>query len=100
MSTRQLFYIILVVFYMQGLGIFAVEMALPHMPSAYTTRKNIYEAAIVRRRTQEDDLRESWQDTARYFNTAELRSSKDANWTSKATFESRLVVIELFDLLS
>lgn len=64
-------------------------MALPHMPSIYTTRKNIYEAAIVRRRTQEDDVRDSWQDTARYFHNAEIASSKDATWTSKATFESR-----------
>lgn len=67
-------------------------MALPHMPSIYTTRKNIYEAAIVRRRTQEDDVRDSWQDTARYFHNAEIASSKDATWTSKATFDSRLVL--------
>ncbi|XP_067935044.1 trichoplein keratin filament-binding protein-like [Watersipora subatra] len=65
-------------------------MALPHMPSSYTTRKNIYEAAIVRRRMQDDDLRESWQDTAKYFNRAELHSSKDAAWTSKATFQSSM----------
>lgn len=67
-------------------------MALPNMPSIYTTRKNIYEAAIVRRRTQENDLRDSWQDTARYFSNAEIHSSKDANWTSKATFQSRYSV--------
>ncbi|KAF6025751.1 TCHP [Bugula neritina] len=65
-------------------------MALPNMPSIYTTRKNIYEAAIVRRRTQENDLRDSWQDTARYFSNAEIHSSKDANWTSKATFQSSM----------
>lgn len=74
-------------------------MALPHMPSLYTTRKNIYEQAIVRRRTHENDMRDSWQGTARYFNTAEIHSSKDATWTSKATFDSRCVVFYWFAYL-
>jgi len=69
--------------------ILEIAMALPHMPSIYTTRKNIYEAAIVRRRTQEDDFHDKWADSARYYNSTDIKSSKDADWSSKKTFESR-----------
>ncbi|XP_013379463.1 trichoplein keratin filament-binding protein [Lingula anatina] len=65
-------------------------MALPNMPSLWTSRKNVYEAAIVRRRNQEDDFREKWQDTSRYFHDTEIGAVKQTAWTSEDSFHDSM----------
>ena len=65
-------------------------MALPHLkPAIYTTRKNIYEAAIVNRRNHENDFREKWNDTAKYFHTEDVKATKQKAWESDQSFNSR-----------
>ena len=70
------------------------RMALPHMPSYYTTRKNIYEAAIVRRRTKEHDFREKWSNVADYFHKENVSAAKKKNWESDTSFQMRFVYNE------
>ncbi|KAK2150371.1 hypothetical protein LSH36_408g00020 [Paralvinella palmiformis] len=65
-------------------------MALPHMPSYYTTRKNIYEAAIVRQRTREHDFREKWGNVASYFHKENVTAVKKKNWESGASFQNSM----------
>ena len=64
-------------------------MALPHMPTTYTTRKNIYEAAIVRRRTHENDFRNQWDNTASYFNRSGIGATKQTAWESEKSYNNR-----------
>lgn len=65
-------------------------MALPHMPAYWTTRKNIYEAAIVQRRTKEEDFRHKWTDTANYFHTNDVAANKKKAWESEQSFRSSM----------
>ena len=64
-------------------------MALPHLPTAYTTRKNIYEAAIVNRRTHENDFREKWSHHAQYFQTNNIAATKKHAWESVESYNAR-----------
>ena len=66
-------------------------MALPHL-NIYTTRRNIYEAAIVHRRNHDNDFRERWAKTANYFNTNNVEADQKAAWESKKSFNSRYVL--------
>ena len=64
-------------------------MALPHLPTAYTTRKNVYEAAIVNRRTHENDFREKWSQNASYFHTNNVAAAKKNAWESADSYNAR-----------
>ena len=68
-------------------------MALPHLPSTYTTRKNIYEAAMVNRRTKENDFREKWDHHADYFNRENVAANVKKTWESNTYFQHRFVHI-------
>lgn len=65
-------------------------MALPTLPTSYTTRKNIYEAALVNRRTKETDFREKWQKNANYFDRENLTARVKNGWESNSFFQHRL----------
>ena len=64
-------------------------MALPHLPTTYTTRKNIYETAIVQRRNKENDFITKWTDNANYFHKSNITVNKQKNWESSACFNGR-----------
>lgn len=64
-------------------------MALPHLPATYTTRKNIYEAAIVNRRTHECDFREQWTKNATYFHDNNIAATKKHAWESNQSYHTR-----------
>ena len=72
-------------------------MALPHLPTSHTTRKNLYEAAIVNRRIRETDLRQKWSSHADYFHRADVAMTKHRAWESEASFEARLDLYLLTD---
>ena len=65
-------------------------MALPSLPTTYTTRKNIYEAAIVQRRTHERDFRDHWSNAANYFKEGDLVAEKKKQWESNKSFQSSM----------
>ena len=67
-------------------------MALPSLPTSYTTRKNIYEAAIVHRRTHENDFRQNWSNAADYFMREDLAAGQKNRWESNACFQSRYLL--------
>ncbi|XP_050408126.1 trichoplein keratin filament-binding protein [Patella vulgata] len=65
-------------------------MALPTMPCYWTTRKNIYEKAILQRRNHEEDFRQKWTDTADYFSKNNVNASKQETWTSDRSFQNSM----------
>ena len=75
-------------------------MALPNLPTSYTTRKNIYEAAIVRRRTKEDDFHEKWDSAAKYFQREDVNVTKQNFWTSDQSFNERSILFDSFNIPS
>ena len=64
-------------------------MALPTVPCYWTTRKNIYEQNIVRRRNHNDDFRDKWANTANYFNKNNVEMSKHRAWESDNSMQGR-----------
>ncbi|XP_064620482.1 trichoplein keratin filament-binding protein-like [Lineus longissimus] len=65
-------------------------MALPHMPTTYTTRKNPHEAIIIRRRNQDEMFRDSWSKTVSYFHDQDIKASKENFWTSNKSFKDSM----------
>ncbi|GFS01335.1 trichoplein keratin filament-binding protein-like [Elysia marginata] len=64
-------------------------MALPTMRGYWSSRKNIYEQAIVSQRNREDDFRNKWSDTASYFKKSDVRAAKQNAWSSTQAFQDR-----------
>ena len=65
-------------------------MALPHLPPTYSARKSSsMEAAIVRRRDNEDLHRQKWVENAEYFHKTDLKLVKETDWTSEKAFQDR-----------
>ncbi|RUS79147.1 hypothetical protein EGW08_013094 [Elysia chlorotica] len=64
-------------------------MALPTMTGYWSSRKNIYEQAIVSQRNREDDFRNKWSDTANYFKKSDVRAAKQNAWSSTQAFQDR-----------
>ncbi|XP_005108740.1 trichoplein keratin filament-binding protein [Aplysia californica] len=64
-------------------------MALPTMSGYWSSRKNMYEQAIVRHRNHEDDFRSQWQNTAKYFKTSDVRAAKQQAWSSTDAFQNK-----------
>ncbi|GFO32829.1 glycolipid transfer protein [Plakobranchus ocellatus] len=59
------------------------------MQGYWSTRKNIYEQAIVSHRNREDDFRSKWSDTANYFKKSDVRAAKQNAWSSTQAFQDR-----------
>lgn len=64
-------------------------MALPTIPCYWTTRKNLYEQAIVRRRNTDTDFRERWSNTANYFHKNDVEMTKQRAWESEESLQGR-----------
>ena len=64
-------------------------MALPHLPTTYTTSKNIYEKSIVDRRNRENEFRQKWLQNATFFQQANLTAAKIKTWESDISFNDR-----------
>lgn len=62
-------------------------MALPTIPQYWTTRKNLYEQNIVRRRNQNEDFRERWSNTANYFLKNDVEMTKHRAWESEESMQ-------------
>ena len=64
-------------------------MALPTVPSYWTTRKNLYEQSIVRRRNHDHDFRDKWAHTANYFTKNDVEMTKQRAWESEDSMQER-----------
>ncbi|XP_063396528.1 trichoplein keratin filament-binding protein-like [Mytilus trossulus] len=65
-------------------------MALPTTPRYWTTRKNIYEQAIVRHRDHNDQFRERWGTAVNYFQKSDMEAKKQSNWGSEQSMRSSM----------
>lgn len=62
-------------------------MALPTLPSPwYSRRLPEQHAALQRQREQVARLRQQWDANSRYFRLSDIRSSKQAEWSSSASY--------------
>ncbi|KAK3611704.1 hypothetical protein CHS0354_034375 [Potamilus streckersoni] len=59
-------------------------MALPTIPCYWSTRKDLYEQAIVKRRNHDVDFRQKWANAANYFHKSDVSASKQKAWESEA----------------
>lgn len=65
-------------------------MALPTLPSSWCSRRlPDQQAARQRRQEQEAHLRQQWDQNSRYFQMSDIRSSKQAEWSSRASYQRR-----------
>ncbi|XP_033747698.1 trichoplein keratin filament-binding protein-like [Pecten maximus] len=65
-------------------------MALPTMPRYWTSRKNMYEQAIIKQRNHQNDFHERWSKDAAYWNKSNLTTSKQNSWESEASLRGSL----------
>ncbi|KAI0240574.1 Trichoplein keratin filament-binding protein [Lamellibrachia satsuma] len=65
-------------------------MALPHLPTTYTTSKNIYERSIVDKRNRENEFRQTWLQNATFFQQADLTAAKKRTWESDISFNDSM----------
>ncbi|KAL5016433.1 hypothetical protein ScPMuIL_006022 [Solemya velum] len=65
-------------------------MALPTVPSYWTTRRNVYEQAIVKHRNHETDFRDKWTTHADYFQKSNISATKKQSWESEKSFNDSL----------
>ena len=64
-------------------------MALPTTPKYWTSRKNIYEQAIVRQRNQDFDFRQQWRETSDYFKKENVIATKQQAWSSGQSYQNK-----------
>ncbi|XP_020762733.2 trichoplein keratin filament-binding protein isoform X1 [Odocoileus virginianus] len=63
-------------------------MALPTLPSSWCSRRlPDQQAARQRRQEQEAHLRQQWDRNSRYFQVSDICSSKQAEWSSRASYQ-------------
>ncbi|EPY73687.1 hypothetical protein CB1_002630010 [Camelus ferus] len=63
-------------------------MALPTLPSSWCSRRLLdQQAARQRHREQEARLRQQWDQNSRYFKVSDICSSKQAEWSSKTSYQ-------------
>ncbi|XP_037366872.1 trichoplein keratin filament-binding protein [Talpa occidentalis] len=63
-------------------------MALPTLPSYWCTRRLLdQQVARQRQREQEARLRQQWDQNSRYFRMSDIRTSKQAEWSSKTSYQ-------------
>ncbi|BFZ05393.1 hypothetical protein BsWGS_08432 [Bradybaena similaris] len=65
-------------------------MALPTMSGYWSSRKNMYEQAIVRHREHENEFRNQWSETANYFKKSEVWAAKQNAWSSSGVFQDSM----------
>ncbi|XP_059146310.1 trichoplein keratin filament-binding protein-like [Physella acuta] len=65
-------------------------MALPTMQGYWSSRKNMYEQAIVRHRNHEDNFRNQWTHTANYFKNSDVWAAKQNSWSSSQGFQESM----------
>ncbi|KAG8596828.1 hypothetical protein GDO81_002064 [Engystomops pustulosus] len=66
------------------------KMALPTLPSYWHSRSRVLEKQIVRHREQEARFRHEWDLTNRYFKQSDVCSSKQAQWSSRISYEQSM----------
>ncbi|XP_075686775.1 trichoplein keratin filament-binding protein [Rhinoderma darwinii] len=66
------------------------KMALPTLPSYWHSRSRLLEKQIVRHREQEHRFRNDWDLTNRYFKQSDVCSSKQAQWSSRLSYEQSM----------
>ncbi|XP_004690999.1 PREDICTED: trichoplein keratin filament-binding protein [Condylura cristata] len=63
-------------------------MALPTLPSYWCTRRLLdQQIARQRQREQEARLRQQWDQNSHYFRMSDIRTSKQAEWSSKTSYQ-------------
>ncbi|XP_060076042.1 trichoplein keratin filament-binding protein-like [Ylistrum balloti] len=65
-------------------------MALPTMPRYWTSRKNVYEQAIIKQRNHQSDFHERWSKDAEYWNRSNVATNKQNSWESDASLRGSL----------
>ncbi|XP_008847207.1 trichoplein keratin filament-binding protein [Nannospalax galili] len=66
-------------------------MALPTLPSYWCSRRPLdRQAARQRQREQAAQLRQQWEQNSRYFKVSDIHSSKQAEWSSKASYQQSM----------
>ncbi|XP_068127574.1 trichoplein keratin filament-binding protein [Hyperolius riggenbachi] len=65
-------------------------MALPTLPSNCHSRSRALEKQIVRHRDQEARFRHEWDMANRYFKQSDVCSSKQAQWSSRISYEQSM----------
>ncbi|XP_077016183.1 trichoplein keratin filament-binding protein isoform X3 [Tamandua tetradactyla] len=61
-------------------------MALPTLPSYWCSRR-LLDQQLARQREQEARLRQQWDQNSRYFRMSDICSSKQAEWSSKSSYQ-------------
>ncbi|XP_049722491.1 trichoplein keratin filament-binding protein [Elephas maximus indicus] len=61
-------------------------MALPTLPSSWCSRR-LLSQQLARQREQADWLRQQWDQNRRYFQLSDICSSKQAEWSSKTSYQ-------------
>ncbi|KAM9195096.1 trichoplein keratin filament-binding protein isoform 1-T2 [Dugong dugon] len=61
-------------------------MALPTLPSYWCSRRLLGQQ-LARQREQADRLRQQWDQNSRYFQLSDICSSKQAEWSSKTSYQ-------------
>lgn len=64
-------------------------MALPTISSLWVSRTRALEKQIVRHREQEARFRQQWELNSHYFKQSGLYSSKQAQWSSRQSYQQR-----------
>ncbi|XP_064392251.1 trichoplein keratin filament-binding protein-like isoform X2 [Halichondria panicea] len=67
-------------------------MALPTLRSYYKVHRphSVAEGRIVSRRVLEEDVRQRWAENSKYFNSSNVRASKQEAWTSSKSFQGSM----------
>ncbi|XP_010341190.1 trichoplein keratin filament-binding protein isoform X1 [Saimiri boliviensis] len=61
-------------------------MALPTLPSYWCSQQRLSQQ-LARQREQEARLRQQWEQNSRYFRMSDICSSKQAEWSSKTSYQ-------------
>ncbi|XP_051017673.1 trichoplein keratin filament-binding protein [Acomys russatus] len=63
-------------------------MALPTLPSYWSSRRPLdRQVARQRQREQEAQFRQQWEQNSSYFRTLDIHNSKQAEWSSKTSYQ-------------
>ncbi|XP_020657550.3 trichoplein keratin filament-binding protein [Pogona vitticeps] len=65
-------------------------MALPTLPSFWSSRSRALEQQIVRHREQEARFRQQWELNSRYFKQSGVYTSKQAQWGSRQSYQQSM----------
>ncbi|XP_008583859.1 PREDICTED: trichoplein keratin filament-binding protein isoform X2 [Galeopterus variegatus] len=68
-------------------------MALPTLPSYWCSRR-LLDQQIARQREQEARLRQQWEQNSRYFRMSDICSSKQAQWSSRTSYQRSMLAYQ------